>query len=150
MADFDFVTPRLATGAAITSIADVDALIAAGVTHVIDCRAEFDDAPLLTANPTILYLWNGVPDDGNPATHGVAWFGKSLQFALPTIAHPGSKVYCHCAAGVNRGPSTAFAIMLACGFTSINAVAIIKAARPVAGIGYQNEAFDSVKQLGYV
>jgi len=150
MADFDFVTPRLATGAAITNAADVDALMAAGVTHVIDCREEFDDAPLLTANPTILYLWNGVPDDGNPATHGVAWFGKSLQFALPTIAHPGSKVYCHCAQGVNRGPSTAFAIMLACGFTSINAVAIIKAARPVAGIAYQNEAIDSVKQLGYV
>jgi hypothetical protein len=149
VADFGFVTSRLATGAAITDPADVQALVAAGVTHIIDCRDDFNDAPLLADNPAISYLWNGVPDDGNPATHGDAWFGKSLGFALPALASPHTRVYCHCAAGVNRGPSTAFAIMLASGFTPSDAESTIRAARPVVGLAYKMEAIASVTSLGY-
>jgi hypothetical protein len=59
--DFDFVTSRLATGTAITGPADVQVLVAAGVTHIIDCRDDFNDAPLLAGNPAISYLWNGGP-----------------------------------------------------------------------------------------
>jgi hypothetical protein len=149
MADFNFVTSRLATGSAINGPADVQALVAAGVTHIIDCRDDFNDAPLLAGAPAISYLWNGVPDDGNPATHGDAWFSKSLGFALPALSSPHNKVYCHCAAGVNRGPSTAFAIMLASGFTSSDAESIIRAARPVVGLAYKTEAIASVANLGY-
>jgi dual specificity phosphatase 3 len=149
VADFDFITTRLATGAAITGVDDVNALVNAGITHVIDCRAEFDDAALLAGSPTLLYLWNGVPDDGNADTHGDIWFGKSLRFALPALAVSHSKVYCHCAAGVNRGPSTALAIMLASGFTVVDAVRLIKAARPVARLAYQVEAIASVSALGF-
>ena len=104
MADFSFVTERLATGAAITGPADVTALHAAGITHIIDCRAEFSDAPLL-ATSGMAYLWNGTEDDGQPKPP--AWFAASLVFALPALATAGAKVYAHCAAGVNRGPSTA-------------------------------------------
>ena len=149
MADFSFVTSRLATGAAITGPADVQALAAAAITHIIDCRDDFNDALLLSGHPAISYLWNGVPDDGNPLTHGDAWFGKSLGFALPALSSPHTKVYCHCAAGVNRGPSTAFAIMLASGFTAVDAESIIRTARPVVGLAYKAEAIASVANLGY-
>jgi len=47
MADFSQITTRLFTGAAITSEEDVKALVEAGVTHVIDCRIEFNDGELL-------------------------------------------------------------------------------------------------------
>lgn len=149
MADFTFVTSRLATGAALSGPADVDAMAAAGITHCIDCRAEFDDAALLAAHPSIIYCWNGVPDDGNPATHGDVWFGKSLLFALPALALPHTKLIAHCAAGRNRGPSTALAIMLAQGFAPGVAEAIIRAARPQVGLAYKLEAFQSVTSLGY-
>jgi protein-tyrosine phosphatase len=149
VADFNFVTTRLATGAAITGSVDVLALAAAGITHVIDCRDDFDDTPLLASHAAISYLWNGMPDDGDPATHGDAWFGKSLAFALPALSSPHTKVYCHCAAGVNRGPSTAFAIMLASGFTPSDAESIIRAARPVVGLAYKTEAIASATNLGY-
>src|SRR6516164_7437057 len=57
--DFDFVTPRLATGAEVTSPADVDALLVAGLTHIIDRRDGFTSAHLLADEPRIAYLWNG-------------------------------------------------------------------------------------------
>ena len=149
MADFDFVTSRLATGAGINGPEDVQALVTGGVTHIIDCRDDFNDAPLLAGHSAISYLWNGVPDDGDAATHGDTWFSKSLGFALPALSSPHNKVYCHCAAGVNRGPSTAFAIMLASGFAPSDAESIIRAARPVVGLAYKPEAIASVASLGY-
>lgn len=148
MADFSFVTDRLATGGAIQSPADVAALVAAGVTHIVDCQLEFDDTSEFVKSG-VTVLWNGVEDDGNPATHGPEWFGKSLAFALPALALPHNKVYAHCAAGCNRGPSTAMAIMLALGFTSSDAEALIRAARPQVTLAYKAEAISAVPALGY-
>ena len=148
MADFAFVTARLATGAAIQSPQDVQALIAAGVTHIVDCQLEFDDTAEFVASGAVV-LWNGVADDGNPATHGADWFNKSLTFALPALTQPHTKVYAHCAAGVNRGPSTAFAILLALGFTAESAEAAIRAVRPQVGLAYKAEAIAAVPALGY-
>ena len=146
MADFTFVTARLATGAAISSQADVDALVAAGITHCIDCRIEFDDTPLL-AGSGMAYLWNGTADDG---THkGTAWFASSLTFALPMFTLPHTKLYCHCAAGVNRGPSTAYACMQALGWSAADAEAAIRAARPQVGLAYKGDADAAVAALGY-
>lgn len=147
MADFSEITGRLLTGAAVNSSADVDALAAAGVTHVIDCRGEFDDAALLAAHPHMLYLWNGTADDGQPKS--VDWFGKSLVFALPALAIPDTRIYAHCAAGVNRGPSMAYAIMRACGWDGLTALALIKAKRPVAQVRYSADADRAILSLGY-
>jgi len=148
--DFDFVTPRLATGGEVISAGDVDALVAAGTTHVIDCRDGFTSAHVLADEPQISYLWNGVPDDGDPDTHGDVWFEKSLSFALPALARPYTKVCATCRSGVNRGPSTAFAIMLALGFTPAIAEELICAARAVVGLSYKSEAIASVTNLGYL
>src|SRR5437764_478270 len=109
--DFSNVTRRLGTGAAITSQSDVDQLVAAGYTHVIDCRGEFDDLQLFTDHPDIHYLYAGVPDDGQPKP--VEWFQKGIEFALDALSKPEYKVYAHCMAGINRGPSMCYSILLA-------------------------------------
>jgi protein-tyrosine phosphatase len=147
MSDFNFVTTRLATGGAV-SVLDVTALIAAGITHIIDCQLEFDDTAEFVKSSAIV-LWIGVADDGNAATHGPGWFGKGIPFALSALAEPRTKVYAHCAAGVNRGPSMCFAIMLALGFSAADAEATIRAARPQVGLAYKEEAIAAVPLLGY-
>lgn len=145
MSDFTFVTPRLATGAAISSPGDVADLVAAGVTACIDCRSEFDDAPLLA--PSMAYLWNGTADDGTPKPP--AWFAMGLTFALPLLAQPHQKVYAHCAGGINRGPSMAMAIMMALGWTPGGAEAAIRAARPQVGLRYKDDAVAAITALGF-
>lgn len=154
--DFSFITDHVATGAGISSPADVEALVAAGVTHVIDCRDDFDDAELLTAHPALAYLWNGTPDDG--AKKEPEWFQKSLTFALPALAEPPTlcspiamrpRVYAHCAAGINRGPSTAFAILLALDWPYDLAEQRVRQVRPQVGLRYKDDAIAAVGALGY-
>jgi len=149
MADLSFITPRLATGAALSSDGDALQVWEAGITHVIDCRGEFDDTIIFSKLPMMRVLWNGTPDDGE--AKGSAWFGKSLEFALDALSRPKTKVLAHCAAGVNRGPSTAYAIMLAFGFDPVAATDIIHAKRPVTvgGIRYKLDAERAVHLLGY-
>jgi hypothetical protein len=55
-ASFNFVTERLAVGGGISSKADVDQIVGAGITHVIDMRAEFDDDTLDDNRIPILWL----------------------------------------------------------------------------------------------
>lgn len=149
MADFNFITNRIATGAAINTIADVQQLINNGITHIIDCRDDFDDSQLLIKRAELSYLWNGTPDDGTPKS--TEWFKKSLDFALPMFLIPRTKVYCHCQAGINRGPSTAYCIMIALGFNWSWCRAEIIAKRPltVIGVRYADDAEKAIKALGY-
>lgn len=146
MTDFTKITPRLATGAAINDAADVAALVAAGITAVVDCRAETDDAPLLTG-AGLAYLWNPTQDDGQHKSPD--WFAKTLAFALPLISQPHQVVLAHCAAGVNRGPSAAYAVMRALGWTAAAAEATMRAARPQVGLAYKNDADVAILALGY-
>jgi dual specificity phosphatase 3 len=143
--DFSEITPRIFTGAAITSAADVDALVSAGVTHVVDARSELDDAPLLGTRTA--YLWNPTNDDGQHKP--VDYWAKTLTFALPMFSQPRTKIYLHCAAGVNRGPSNALCVMLAVGWDFDAAVALMHAKRPVVNIAYRDDALAAVKALGY-
>lgn len=156
MSFFSQITERVFTGGEMSAgpglppdVSGVDALAAAGVTHVIDCRDDFDDAPLLTAHPAILYLWNGTADDGRPKPS--AWFARSLAFALPMFAQPRTKLYCHCQAGINRGPSTAYAVLRALGFGRAEMLALIRLKRPVTlvGIRYADDADKAIADLGY-
>ena len=145
------LTERLFTGAAISSTSDVDQLVQAGVTAIIDARAEFDDAAIIMANhPSILYLWDGAQDDGQPKPP--EWFKKALDFAMPILARPGQILFTHCAAGHNRGPSLAYAVLRAQGWPSHNALHLIHVKRPqtVGGIAYAPDAERALHQLGWV
>ena len=145
--DFNFVSTRLATGGAISNDADVKILLQSGITHIINCRLEFDDAQLLKTYPQIKYLYNGVDDDGKPKS--IIWFKTSIDFALNALSSPLNKVYCHCAAGIDQGPSTAFVVLRALGLSSTQARDFIKSAKPIAQIGYLNDANAAIKALQY-
>ena len=146
MIDFTFITARLATGGGISSESDVQALKNAGVTAIIDCRIEFDDQHLL-ASSGLAYLWNGTADDG--AVKPPEWFARSLTFALPLLAQPRHRIYAHCAAGINRGPSISSAIMMAWGLQPDVTEKMIRQARPQVGLAYFHDAIAAVKALGY-
>lgn len=144
MPDFTMITPRLSTGGNIGSMEDVTALRNAGITHVIDCRNGANDAQLFGS---IQYLYNGANDDGQPKS--VEWYSKSVEFALNAIAKPRTKVHVYCGAGVNRGPSACFAIMLAQGFTPVEAETIMRTKRPQVGLMYKDDAINKITMLGY-
>src|SRR5713226_4476963 len=84
----DFVTARLATGGALGPGAQgVDnslALIAAGITCVIDCQGELDDSPVLAKIGH--YVWCPTADDG--ATKSPEYFAPGIQLALSVLALP--------------------------------------------------------------
>lgn len=141
----NFITPRLATGGALTGPGDIDALAAIGITHVIDCRAEFDDGALLAQQ--FHYIYDPTADDGQ--TKPPTWFQPGIAFALQALCQPGNRVYAHCAAGVNRGPSMCYAVMRALGWAAADAMATIKSARTVAQVRYAGDADNAVASLGY-
>lgn len=126
-----------------------------GITHVIDCRSEAsrDDSWFphgsrhlhRSAKKQFDYFWNGTEDDGQPKS--VNFFRKSIYFALKSLRdNPDAKIYVHCAAGYNRGPSVAYAIMLALGWDAEDAERAICSVRCV-GLLYQRDAERAVKKL---
>ncbi len=151
MVDYSRITERVFTGAAISSAQDVDTLVAAGVTHIIDARDDVDDATLIMSNhPAIVYCWDPTADNGQHPKP-VEWFENALSFAMPALAQPGNICHFHCAAGINRGPSLAYTIMRAQGFSHLGALAIIRLKRPVTmvGIAYSDDADLALRQLGW-
>jgi protein-tyrosine phosphatase len=88
-----------------------------------------------------------VNDDGH--VKPIDWFKRAIDFALPALALPNTKIYAHCAAGINRGPSLAYAILRAQGLEANLAYSLIKTARPISFIGYAKDADIAIKSLGY-
>lgn len=145
---FDFVTERLATGGTIGSLADVQALVDAGINVIVNC-CEDDDAQWLTPLDHWHYLHNPQPDDWKPKP--VSWFQATLEFVLPFLAQPGFIVYIHCHDGIDRGPSNLAAVLMAAiGMSKAEALLLIRMHRIVALVKYADDAEAAVKQLGYV
>jgi protein-tyrosine phosphatase len=138
----DFVTERLVVGGEISSKADVDQLVTAGITHVIDMREEFDDDTLNDHRITI--LWLPQVDDGTMRPPGQ--YRKGIQFALPALSLANTKVFCHCSAGLNRGPTMCYAILRAFGLPQAEAISRIRAARPEVVFYVVQNYLDSVEQ----
>ncbi|MEI7888069.1 MAG: dual specificity protein phosphatase [Actinomycetes bacterium] len=114
---------------------------AAEVCGVIDCRGEYSDASLIAElAPEIRYTHIGIDDDGGPRPD--SWFDSGVDRALDTLARSEGRVLVHCHMGINRGPSMAFAILLALGWESIAALEAIRSARPIAALIYAEDAVD--------
>lgn len=147
MADFNFITPRLATGGAIKTADDVVALIAAGITYVIDTWEEEDFSHVFEGTP-ITNLRNVTLDDGTPKPP--EWFARSITPALEALkGSPNARVLAHCAGGINRGPSTAYAILRAGGLSASIAENLIRRARPQVQLRYMHDADAAIVSLGY-
>jgi protein-tyrosine phosphatase len=139
---FNFVTERLIVGGEISSKADVDQLVAEGITHVIDMREEFDDDTLNDHRITI--LWLPQVDDGTMRPLGQ--YRKGIQFALPALSSANTKVFCHCSAGLNRGPTMCYAILRAFGLPPEEAISRIREARPEVAFYVVQNYLDSVER----
>lgn len=140
MADFSLVTSRLATGAAIRSAQDAQQLAAAGITHILDLTDAGDDSQFLPGLG-LAYLYNPTADDGSQKPP--SWWQASLAFALSAYTTLGTCLLCHCSAGVNRGPSTSYAVLRACcGLDGAESERLIRTARPQVGLAYAGQ-FDA-------
>ena len=137
---FDFVTSRLATGGDCECLDDVAGVVEAGITHVIDNRIEWDDTSLFASHaPGVVYLHNGADDIGGRQPD--SWFEAGVSFALDAFAADAdAKVLAHCHMGINRGPSMAYAILLALGHDPIEAFDLVRSARPIAHMAYADQA----------
>lgn len=146
-ANIDFVLPRLATGGdlheddhkAIDQLAD---MIDHDVTHMVDCRLEANDEEFVTSHDREMkYLHLGVDDDGGQMPH--SWYEEGTNWIIKALrADSYNHVVVHCHMGINRGPSLAFAAMLAMGHDPVKAIDKIRTARPIAGVSYAEDALN--------
>lgn len=127
--DFNFVNERIAVGAGISSKADLDELVAQGISHILDMRAEFDDDTL--NDPAVTVLWLPQVDDGTMRPPGQ--YRHGIEFAFSALSQANRKVYCHCAAGINRGPTMCYALLRGFGVKQDDAIQMIRTARPQVG-----------------
>ncbi|MGH9511920.1 MAG: dual specificity protein phosphatase family protein [Terriglobales bacterium] len=123
-----WVTGRIAVGGGIWADESMDEVAKAGVTHIIDMQAEFDDTPL--AKPYgIKVLWNATNDDFQPKPS--ALFERGVDFALEALDVEGTKLFIHCAAGVHRAPMMTLAVLCSLSWNLQDAMQLIEARRPV-------------------
>jgi dual specificity phosphatase 3 len=146
-ANIDFVLPRLATGGDLHHDDEKGAsqlvdLIEQYVSHIVDCRMEANDEDFVAeVDPDMHYLHIGVDDDGGQMPHdwyenGTGWIVEALE------TDPAAVVFVHCHMGINRGPSLTFAAMLAMGYHPVTAIDQIRTNRPIAAVGYAEDALD--------
>lgn len=114
-------------------------LIDAGVTHILDVRHEAHDADWWGEIPEITYLSNGIDDAGQEVPG--AWFDAITDWAVAAI-DAGGTVLTHCHAGINRGPSAGYAVLLRLGWDPVEAIAAIRSARPIANAYYAEDALN--------
>ena len=120
-------------------VAQLEEWVALGVTDIIDVRDEWSDEGFVAdAAPHIHYHYFGTDDGDNGQPD--EWFKAGVEAALEALSDPSRKLMVHCHMGVNRGPSMAFAILLATGVSPVEALALIRASRPISGIIYAPDA----------
>lgn len=146
VANADFVTDRLAVGGDLSpnfvrARAQLDELLEAGITHIVDLREEWSDEGLVsTWAPQVHYLQHRVADAGQKI--GREWFAGLVEWVDGALSDESAKVLVHCHMGVNRAPSAMLAVLLARGMGLRPALDAIRAARPVAVIDYADSALD--------
>lgn len=135
--DHHWVTDRIAVGGGVWTREHVLGLRDEGVTNVIDCRSEFDAETIYRDTGVELFRCR-TDDDGRPKDS--AWFARGVTYAQSVLQNPASKLLVHCSHGIQRGPSMAYAILRALGWTRAGAESEIRIARPIARIRYAKDA----------
>ena len=113
--------------------------VEAGVTHIVDCRVEDSDEAFVAEHaPHITYIYAPTDDDG--LEREPEWFDGALRDLGTALTDPDSVLLVHCAAGINRGPSMAFRLLLEKGWEPVAALNAIRDARPVTRVIYAPDA----------
>lgn len=122
----DFILPNLAVG---SDHIDLARCKRNGITHVVNASFSHDPEDMIRA---VDYLYNPTNDDGDEK--GAGYWMRTVIWAERALQDPEAKIYAHCAAGINRGPAHAYAILRGVfGYESDEAKKLIKQARPKAG-----------------
>ncbi|RZU18322.1 dual specificity protein phosphatase family protein [Streptomyces sp. BK239] len=140
------VTEWLLVGAAPEGPPAVRALLELGVTHVLDCRTPRPVPPLAAVCPDL--VWHTAPTADDGASRGADWYAACVSFAELAAREDGARLYCHCAAGVNRSPAAAYAILRARGWEPATARDRILTCRPKARPLYFEDAERCLRELG--
>ena len=111
--DMTWVTDRIAVGGGIWNADNMADVARAGITHIVDMQAEFDDTSLAKPHG-IKVLWNPVEDDFQPKPPEV--FQRGVEFVQQALEQEQSKVFIHCAAGVHRAPMMTLAVLCSLGW----------------------------------
>ena len=113
--------------------------VEAGVTHIVDCRIEDSDEEFVALHaPGITYIYAPTDDDG--LEREPEWFDGALRDLGTALEDPDSVLLVHCSAGINRGPSLAFRLLLEAGWEPVAALNAIREARPVTRVIYAPDA----------
>lgn len=144
LANAHFITDQLAVGGDLDMYDDdladgqVVELFEAGITHILDVRMEAEDSEIWSLFPGVAYRWDGIDDAGQRVPGH--WFEGITTWALEALEDPNARLLTHCHMGINRGPSAGFAVLLALGWEPIEAIEAIRGARPIAFVGYAEDA----------
>lgn len=135
--DMDWITARIAVGSAPYRASDVGYMRAMNVTHVLSC--ENTDTERFYAGTGIVYMHCRTEDDGAPK--GAEWFLRGVRFGVDALASsPTARLLVHCAAGVNRSPGMAYAILRARGLAAAKARHAVLTHRRIAQQRYFDDA----------
>lgn len=145
MADFQFVLPRIAVGAALQAT-DVPTLLVDEIGYVVDAT-QHDDSTF--NHPELEVLFLNIGDDGQ-SKHDVFKNVVAPWFVARWFVAPAKRWIFHCDAGVNRGPSTCFLALLLLGLSASDAEDFIRHVRPQVGIAYKADAMAVARELGYL
>ena len=141
-ANITYLTDGLWTGGDLPTDIDeavghVNDWLHTGIETVIDCRHEWSDEDFVAAvAPAIRYVYLGIDDAGQRIPD--RWFDSVLNASEAAADGGGNLVHCHM--GINRGPSAAFALLIARGHPPVEAIALIRSRRPIAAVGYAEDA----------
>lgn len=144
-ANISWITDLLATGGDLSMDPSLAAdqvldIASQNVTLIIDTREEASDEDIWE-EVGIEYLW--LPTDDKEGHHiPSSLFDKAVREAMFYMDMK-EKVFVHCHMGVNRGPSVAYAILLAYDHDPVKAFDLIREKRPQAAVLYAPDALEA-------
>lgn len=111
-----------------------------GVTDILDLRDEWEDIEFVAEHaPGVRYHWLGTHDEGGAQSD--SWYDDGVAVGR-SVREAGGRLLVHCHMGVNRAPSMAFRLLLDTGVEPVEALMMIRGARPVAATLYADSALD--------
>jgi hypothetical protein len=122
--NYSDVTPNLAVGGAFRR-GQIKHLTQRGVTAVVDCRLEARDDRQALASAGIELLHVPTPD-----RYGFtfAQMEEGVDWVLDRIGE-GGRAFLHCEHGVGRGPLMTCAVLVAQGYSAVEALRIVRRGR---------------------
>lgn len=142
-ANINWVTKDLATGGDLDhrpdeAMAQIEDILAQGITRIVDLRTEWTDREVWDNFPQVTYV-HAPTTDAIGHTIPKEVFDVIVATARNRTAGTG-KMLVHCHMGINRGPSGAMAVLLDRGIDPVAAFEMVRAARSEAAIYYAMDA----------